>query len=164
MTRSKIFAMFLIVLLNAPFVAQSISAAQIDIPTKVFVALDQPDIGRGSCREGNKHTTWAFNPLNGRLYSIGGDFDSLDAGAAQSYQQTQFSLSIAERWANQADRNAGWRLEYPYCGPNGGIQPKSPRFCRMDMGFQKECLLVYARDIGNSGLRGLFGQNCKYIR
>lgn len=100
---------------------------QIDIPSGVFVALELPDINHGIPSE-NKHTTWAHNPIDGRLYSIGGDFSSSDPGAPQSYQQKQFSLSIAERWANRSDRNAGWREEYPYCGPDGGIQPKSPDF------------------------------------
>ncbi len=37
-------------------------------------------------------------------------------------------MSIAERWASRNDRNAGWRQEYPYCGPEGGRQPKSPDY------------------------------------
>jgi hypothetical protein len=102
-------------------------AQQIDIPTGVFVGLRGPDVGRGISSYENKHTTWAHNPMDGRLYSMGGDFIS-QAGAPDSYNQEQYSLSLAERWNDRANANAGWRQEYPYCGPDGGIQPKSPDF------------------------------------
>jgi hypothetical protein len=95
----------------------------------VFVALAQPD-GPPTGIRGSKHVTWAHNPIDGRLYSMGGDFgdDSYPPGATSSYRQDMYSLSIAERWTNKSDPSAGWRQEYPYCGPDGGIQPKSPDF------------------------------------
>jgi len=100
---------------------------EISIPPGVFVALDPPNVGQGiGGGGGNKHTTWQHNPLDGRLYSMGGDFSG--PVGPQSYRQEQYSLSLAERWANRADRNAGWRQEYPYCGPDGGVQPKSPDY------------------------------------
>ena len=102
-------------------------AQQINIPTGVFVALRGPDVGKGISSYENKHTVWAHNPLDGRLYSVGGDFIS-QIGGPDSYEQEQYSLSLFDRWNDKANQNAGWRLEYPYCGPNGGIQPKSPDF------------------------------------
>ncbi|OHA83365.1 MAG: hypothetical protein A2937_03500 [Candidatus Yonathbacteria bacterium RIFCSPLOWO2_01_FULL_47_33b] len=101
------------------------TVTQIDIPSGVFVALDRPDRGRGVSGL-TKHTTWAHNPIDGRMYQTGGDF----AGSVgqSSYQQESYSISIAERFANKTDKNAGWHKEYPYCSPVGGIQPKSPDF------------------------------------
>ena len=105
----------------------STPSKEIDIPTGVFVALDPPDVGRGiGSGDGTKHVTWQHNPIDGRLYSMGGDF--LGLLGPESYRQEMYSLSIAERFAHREDRNAGWRLEYPYCGPDGGVQPKSPDF------------------------------------
>lgn len=101
-------------------------AEPINIPAGVIVRLAAPQPGSGISSE-NKHTTWALNPVDQRLYSIGGDFDSGDSNP-QSYRQDQYSLSISERWADRNNPNAGWRREYPYCGPNGGVQPKSPDF------------------------------------
>ncbi|WNM63965.1 fibronectin type III domain-containing protein [Candidatus Nitrospira neomarina] len=98
---------------------------QINIPTGVFVALDYPDAAPIGIQN-SKHVTWAHNPIDGRLYSMGGDFGPGDYPS--SYRQDMYSLSISDRWANKQNRNAGWRQEYPYCGPDGGIQPKSPDF------------------------------------
>jgi hypothetical protein len=103
-----------------------VGAEPIDIQPGVFVALERPGGGYGPA-SGSKHITWAYNPVNQRLYSIGGDFTSGDSNP-DSYRQDQYSVSISERWANRSDRNAGWRQEYPYCGPDGGVQPKSPDF------------------------------------
>ena len=97
----------------------------IDIPNGLFVALERPDFSRGVAGE-TKHATWAHNPVDGRLYQIGGDFSGPVGGS--SYRQDMYSVSIAERWASRSDRNAGWRSEYPYCGPEGGRQPKSPDY------------------------------------
>ena len=67
----------------------------------------------------DKHVTLAFSPLNNRIYFTGGDYLS------QSYRQETWSLDVAERLAS-SDPAAGWRLEYPYCGPTGAPQPKGP--------------------------------------
>lgn len=101
------------------------TVTQINIPSGVFVALDRPDRGRGVAGL-TKHTTWAHNPINGRMYQTGGDF----AGSVgqSSYQQESYSISIAERFADKANKNAGWLKEHPYCSPAGGVQPKSPDF------------------------------------
>lgn len=104
-------------------------SAPINIESGKFYALALPSPGVGPSSPESKHMTWAYNPNDQRLYHIGGDFDSGDgATRPQSYRQDQYSLSLVERWADKANRNAGWRLEYPYCGPDGGVQPKSPDF------------------------------------
>ncbi|RMH37796.1 MAG: hypothetical protein D6690_01510 [Nitrospirae bacterium] len=102
--------------------------APIDIPTGVFVALEWPD-GPPIGVENSKHVTWAHNPIDGRLYSMGGDMSGNNDSYGNSYRQDMYSFSIAERWANKADKNAGWRQEFPYCSPGGNsVQPKSPDF------------------------------------
>ncbi len=100
-------------------------AGSIDVPLKQWVALAAPDDGKGIF--GGKHVTPAYCPLNGRIYFTGGDYSG-PGGFEQSYRQETYSLSIAERFADKANRNTGWRLEYPYCGPSGSIQPKHPDY------------------------------------
>jgi hypothetical protein len=97
-----------------------------DLPANMFVALELPGLGQGIPGHGMKHVTWAYNPINKRLYAVGGDY----AGEAyqQSYRQEVWSLSLAERWVKREVPAAGWRLEYPYCGPADQIQPKHPDF------------------------------------
>jgi hypothetical protein len=97
-----------------------------DLPANMFVALELPGLGQGIPGHGMKHVTWAYNPINKRLYAVGGDY----AGEAyqQSYRQEVWSLSLAERWMKREVPAAGWRLEYPYCGPTDQIQPKHPDF------------------------------------
>jgi hypothetical protein len=107
------------------------ASSQISIEPGVFYALDypsEPPVGIGN----SKHVTWAHNPLDGRLYSMGGDFSGGTYNGAEitsSYRQDMYSLSIAERWASRSNKNAGWRQELNYCeiGP-GGVRPKSPDF------------------------------------
>ncbi len=110
---------------DAPGNSAAAAGTPIDIPSGVFIALERPDWGRGPARE-TKHSTYAHNPIDGRLYQMGGDFGGTVGGS--SYRQDMYSVSIAERWASRNDRNAGWRQEYPYCGPEGGRQPKSPDY------------------------------------
>ena len=95
-------------------------------PTNTFVALELPARGQGIPGEGMKHVTWAHNPLDHRLYATGGDY----AGEMfeQSYRQATWSLSLVERWEHRSVPAAGWRLEYPYCGPQDQVQPKHPDF------------------------------------
>ena len=97
-----------------------------DLPVNTFVALELPERGQGIPGYGMKHVTWAYNPVNKRLYAVGGDY----AGMAyqQSYRQEVWSLSLAERWTKREAPAAGWRLEYPYCGPADQVQPKHPDF------------------------------------
>ena len=97
---------------------------QIDIPTGVFMAVQLPYRGQGIGY--NKHVTLAWNPLDGRLYSVGGDFGGL--AHEQSYRQDMFSLSIKDKWDDKTNPAAGWRLEQPYCRTDGTIQPKHPDF------------------------------------
>lgn len=96
------------------------------LPVNTFVALELPARDQGIPGEGMKHVTWAYNPLDRRLYATGGDY----AGKMfeQSYRQATWSLSLAERWADRENPTAGWRLEYPYCGPPDQVQPKHPDF------------------------------------
>jgi hypothetical protein len=107
-------------------VVTAVPGALADLPVNTFVALQMPGLGRGIPGEGMKHVTWAHNPRNGRLYATGGDYSG--ESFQQSYRQETWSLSVAERWANRGDPAAGWRLEYPYCGPPGRVQPKHPDF------------------------------------
>ena len=97
-----------------------------DLPVNTFVALELPALGQGIPGHGMKHVTWAYTPINKRLYAVGGDY----AGEAyqQSYRQEVWSLSLAGRWTKREEPAAGWRLEYPYCGPADQVQPKHPDF------------------------------------
>jgi hypothetical protein len=102
-------------------------AAPITIPVKQWVALTMPDRGFGIPGTGMKHVTAAYNPTNGRIYFVGGDYQG-SGDFYDSYRQETWSLSIADRFNGGTNQNAGWRLEYPYCGPSGQIQPKHPDF------------------------------------
>jgi hypothetical protein len=106
---------------------QASPSSRIDLPTRQWVALDTPHEGNGISGE-MKHVTGALNPDNGRIYLTGGDYSNGTQYDAQSYRQETWSLSLAERWKDRANPNAGWRLEYPYCGPVGQVQPKHPDF------------------------------------
>lgn len=101
------------------------SEERISIPARQWIALAMPELGKGPTGE-IKHVTAAVNPSNGRIYMTGGDFPGLQY--QQGYRQETWSLSIAQRWAGGASRNAGWHLEYPYCGPSDGVQPKHPDY------------------------------------
>ncbi|HUG35826.1 MAG TPA: hypothetical protein VML54_02680 [Candidatus Limnocylindrales bacterium] len=113
------------VVIAAASFAQPAAPARIDIPAQQWVALDMP-LERHGITGGVKHVTGTLNPDNGRLYFTGGDYRGAQFG--NSYRQETWSFSIAERWASRGDRNAGWKLEYPYCGPAGQVQPKHPDF------------------------------------
>lgn len=122
-----IWLMLLFVILH---LSLSVFAVPINIPLKQWIALETPDPGKGvtygySPTSSMKHVAAAHNPINGRIYFEGGDYFNPGVGS-QSYQQTTYSLSIADRFSNLSNRNAGWRLEYPACGPAGNIQPKHP--------------------------------------
>jgi hypothetical protein len=91
------------------------------IPERQWIPLLYPPEGKGLARMG-KHVTPAFCPLTKRVYFIGGDY------VGWSYRQELWSLDIAERLRHRGNPEAGWRLEYPYCGPMGAPQPKGPDF------------------------------------
>jgi hypothetical protein len=107
----------------------SSSTNQVNLPLKQWVALaaPPPDSGKG-IPSGNKHVNAAYHPPSGRIYFTGGDYAGGSGFVTQSYRQETWSLSIAERLATPSDPAAGWRLEYPYCGPAGHIQPKHPDY------------------------------------
>jgi len=57
----------------------------------------------------------AHNPVNGRLYFLGGDYSGPQG--QESGRNELYSYSIADN---------DWKLEYPYCGPPGDVQPGHP--------------------------------------
>lgn len=118
-------ALAAIVAASIAIAEQSRTVGRVDIPLKQWVGLEMPLRGRGPMGP-IKHLTAAHNPDDGRIYMTGGDYRGTEFD--QSYRQETWSLSLGERWASRADRNAGWRLEYPYCGPAGQMQPKHPDF------------------------------------
>jgi len=125
----RLGVLFFIVAITQPGM---VLAGSVDIPLKQWIAIEVPESGKGvfygdSVENGMKHVTPAYSPLDGRIYFVGGDYSG-PGGFYQSYRQETYSLSIAERFADKANRNAGWRLEYPYCGPSGSVQPKHPDF------------------------------------
>jgi hypothetical protein len=95
------------------------SQEPIVIPEKVWIVLPLPTEGKGIARM-DKHVSLAFSPLNNRVYFTGGDY------LGQSYRQETWSLDVADRLRDRNNVSAGWRLEYPYCGPQGSPQPKGP--------------------------------------
>ena len=113
------------VLVHSVAGAQS-AAPTIDIKPGVWHALAAPAPGKGPSGP-IKHVTPAYHPPSGRIYMTGGDYRGTPIDQ-QSYRQETWSFSIAERMAAPANPNAGWRLEYPYCGPQGQVQPKHPDF------------------------------------
>jgi hypothetical protein len=93
------------------------------------VALAAPPEWSGSgIPAGSKHVSAAYHPPSGRIYFTGGDYAGDKRFSTESYRQETWSLSIAERVANPSNPAAGWRLEYPYCGPAGQVQPKHPDY------------------------------------
>lgn len=105
------------------------AAEPIDIPSRQWVALAAPAPWSGKgIPSGHKHVNAAYHPPSGRIYFTGGDYAGDRTFRTASYRQETWSLSIGERFANRRDAAAGWRLEYPYCGPSGQIQPKHPDY------------------------------------
>ena len=98
-------------------------AAQIDIPTQKWVAVPMPSSNQGFPNSIGKHLNWTYNPGDQRIWGMGGDFNT--APQASSYRQEVYSFSLAERFAALGNRDAGWRLEQPYCR-GAGVQPKHP--------------------------------------
>ena len=91
-----------------------------DLPLRTWVAraYNTPNApghgvdGRGS---GGKHFRLAANPVNGRIYFLGGDWSG--APGDSSFKNSTWSYDIS------TDK---WTLEYPYCGNAGEIMPARP--------------------------------------
>lgn len=75
-----------------------------------------------------KHVTGAVHPPSGRIYFVGGDYRSKGNRVSQSYVQEGWSLDLRARAAARNDPSAGWQEAWPYCGANGGVQPKHPDY------------------------------------
>jgi hypothetical protein len=91
------------------------AAKPIDIPLKTWIARKLPALGKGPASSGAKHIRLAHNPENGRIYFCGGDYAGLTHN--QSGRNELWSYSIAD---------GDWKLEYPYTGPAGDVQPSHP--------------------------------------
>ncbi len=63
----------------------------------------------------SKHTRLAVNPLNGKVYICGGDYEGPEY--LNSGRQELYSYDIP------TDR---WKLEYPYCAKVGEVNPHHP--------------------------------------
>ncbi|OYV62869.1 MAG: hypothetical protein B7X03_03935, partial [Parcubacteria group bacterium 21-58-10] len=117
-------------LLAGAYVPPAAAGTPINVPVGQWTALATPDRNSGvyygrNSYDGMKHVSIELDPTNGRLYFEAGDYSGA-SGFAQSYQQETWSLSLSDRLADPSNPNAGWRLEYPYCGPAGQVQPKHP--------------------------------------
>jgi hypothetical protein len=92
------------------------SAAPIDIPLNTWVRRAYAAPGEGPCAGGDcKHMRLAFNYADGRIYFCGGDYGGspyIDSG-----RQEIWSYSIGD---------GSWRLEHPYCGTAGEVNPTHP--------------------------------------
>ena len=64
-----------------------------------------------------KHIRMAIYPLNGRVYILGGDYN----GGQGQNQSGRWEL-----WSFDPETPNDWRLEYPYFGPAGEVQPAGP--------------------------------------
>ena len=116
LSASLLFALFL----NLFIYELSLAASWIDIPLKTWVSRPLPATGEGACPGGTfggcKHMRLAHNPVNGRIYFEGGDYSGGDDNP-QSGRNELYSYSLAQE---------EWKLEYPYCGPTGEVQPSHP--------------------------------------
>jgi hypothetical protein len=85
----------------------------LSIPDNTWILRPYPANDAG-IRSG-KHIRSTRCPLDGRIYHCGGDYSS--PWGPQSGQNTLWSYGV----------EAGdWRMEYPYCGPVGEMQPCHP--------------------------------------
>jgi hypothetical protein len=91
-----------------------------DLPLKTWVARryttpNAPGHGVDGHGTGGKHFRLAANPVNGRIYFLGGDWSTVHGEG--SFKNSTWSYDIA------TDK---WSLEYPYCGNPGEIMPARP--------------------------------------
>jgi hypothetical protein len=111
-----IFPALLLLSFGAPAGATEAKASpQIHLPLRTWVARPLPASGKGPCPTGCKHMRLAYNSDDGRIYFLGGDYAG--PGYPASGRNELYSYSIA---------GGDWRLEYPYCGPAGEVQPGFP--------------------------------------
>jgi hypothetical protein len=89
-------------------------SAQIDIPLDTWVARSLPGAGNAPAG-GMKHQRVAYNPENGRLYYLGGDYAGTEFGASGRNEVYSYSVEFDE-----------WIEEQPYCRPDMGHQPAGP--------------------------------------
>jgi hypothetical protein len=129
---------------------EAISASPVSIPEKQWIPLRLPPDGTGISRM-DKHVTPTFCPLNNRVYFTGGDY------VGKSYRQETWSLDVAERLRNSSDPAAGWRLEYPFCGPKGAPQPKGPDFVGWTWDSRRNVFWMVPGEMQPSGP---YSQNC----
>lgn len=126
------------------------AASPPEIPEKQWIPLLLPPEGKGISRM-DKHVTLAFSPLDNRVYFTGGDY------IGTSYRQETWSLDVAERLRNRSDATAGWRLEYPQCGPTGAPQPKGPDHVGWTWDGNRR---VFWMVPGEMAPHGRYGQRC----
>lgn len=88
-------------------------ASAIEIPLNTWVARALP--GRGKAPYSGKHMRLTYNPTDGRIYFLGGDYGG--PGGPQSGRNEVYSYSVKDN---------DWRQEWPYCGPAGSVQPSHP--------------------------------------
>ncbi|MBI1892595.1 MAG: hypothetical protein HYS14_00550 [Candidatus Rokubacteria bacterium] len=99
----------------APTALTAPPPGQIAIPTRTWVARPLPGIGQGPAPTGSKHMRLVHNPVNGRLYLLGGDYSGLEGYDSGRNEVYSYSVAVDT-----------WALEYPYCGPPGSVQPSHP--------------------------------------
>ncbi|MCI0546165.1 MAG: hypothetical protein L0027_02655 [Candidatus Rokubacteria bacterium] len=93
--------------------AEAKPAPRIDLPLNTWVARKLP--GKGKAPWSGKHQRLAHNPVNGRIYFLGGDYGGpqfFDSGRNEMY-----SYDIA---------TDSWVQEQPYCRTDGTPQPSHP--------------------------------------
>lgn len=95
------------------------SETQIDIPLRTWIARPLPT-GRGEAPcaiSGCKHIRLAHNPVDGRIYFLGGDYVGTPIVDSESGRNEIYAYSIAQ------DK---WTLEHPYCAASGEVQAGRP--------------------------------------
>ena len=90
------------------------NSSQIDIPLDTWIARPLPGIGKAPATE-QKHERMAYNPVNGRLYFLGGDYGGPEFGESGRSEVYSYSVEFDD-----------WVQEQPYCRPDNGYQPSGP--------------------------------------
>jgi len=91
------------------------SGGRRNLPVRTWIARPLPARGQGPCPTGCKHMRLAHNPLDGRVYFLGGDYSG--PGGIDSGRDELYSYSVG---------GGDWRLDYPYCGSAEEVQPAGP--------------------------------------
>ena len=114
-----LLAMILLLLFSVPLRPSTAfgGSNQVNIPVDTWVAIPAPAVGNGPCPGGTcKHMRLRHNPLDGRIYVLGGDWTTPGIGT-QNGNMEMWSYSVL---------NNDWRQEQPYCRPGGGVQAMHP--------------------------------------